>query len=120
MSIVIKGFDLPKSCSDCPLEIDGKCGGLAGEPLREGFRANIDRPLFCPLEKEVEYKPPIPLTTDEAFAVANHIDTTLFDSVRNDTEIDSMTWLRNIVHAYEKLCQYSGYTGLTENEGDES
>lgn len=58
------------------------------------------------------------LTPNEAYAVANHIDTTLFDSIRNDTEIDSMAWLRNIVHAYEKLCQYSGYVGMTESEGD--
>lgn len=56
------------------------------------------------------------LTKAEAMAVANHIDSTLFQSIRDDTEIDSMTWLRNIVRAYEKLCAYSGYVGLTESE----
>ena len=56
------------------------------------------------------------LTKDEAYAVANHIDMTLYQAIRDDTDIDSMTWLRSIVHAYEKLCAYSGYVGLTEEE----
>lgn len=60
-----------------------------------------------------------PLTKDEAYAVANHIDLTLYDSIRTDTDIDSMKWLRNIVHAYEKLCAYSGYVGLTEPDPEE-
>ncbi len=59
------------------------------------------------------------LTPNEAYAVANLIDMTLINSIRDDTDIDSMTWLRNVIHAYEKLCQYSGYVGLTEHEGDE-
>lgn len=59
------------------------------------------------------------LTKDEAFAVANHIDATLIETIRNDTDIDSMKWLRGMIHAYEKLCQYSGYVGMTESEGDE-
>lgn len=54
------------------------------------------------------------LTKDEAFAVANHIDMTLFDAIRTDTEIDSLQWLINMVHAYEKLCDFSGYVGLTD------
>ena len=59
------------------------------------------------------------LTKNEAFAIAQHIDFTLFDTIRTDTDIASMTWLRNIIHAYEKLCEYSGYVGVTENpEGE--
>lgn len=58
------------------------------------------------------------LTKAEAMAVASHIDATLFQAIRDDTEIDSMTWLRNIVRAYEKLCAYSGYVGLTESPED--
>ena len=59
------------------------------------------------------------LTKNEAFAIAQHIDFTLIDTIRTDTDIDSMTWLRNIIHAYEKLCEYSGYVGVTENpEGE--
>lgn len=34
--------------------------------------------------------------------------------IREDTDIDSLQWLRNVVHAYEKLCEYSGYNGVTE------
>lgn len=58
----------------------------------------------------------VTLTKDEAYAVAAHIDGTLFDSIRNDTDIDSMQWLRNIIHAYEKLCKGGGYVGLTEEQ----
>lgn len=116
MSIVIKGFNLPNSCADCPLEIDGRCGGLAGEPLPDGYLGKIDRPMVCPLEEDATG---IVLTKDEAFAVANHIDATLIETIRTDTDIDSMKWLRGVIHAYEKLCQYSGYVGMTESEGDE-
>lgn len=59
------------------------------------------------------------LTKDEAYAIANHIDFTLIDTIRNDTDIDSVQWLRNIVHGYEKLCEYSGYVGLTEDGEEE-
>jgi hypothetical protein len=57
----------------------------------------------------------IDLTKDEAYALADFIDTGLYDRIRNDVDIDSMKWLRNIVHAYEKLCLYSGYVGLTDD-----
>lgn len=56
------------------------------------------------------------LTKDEALAIANHIDLTLIDSIRNDADIDSLQWLRNIIHGYEKLCQYCGYCGYTEQK----
>lgn len=58
------------------------------------------------------------LTKDEAFAVADHIDHSLFDMIRNDTGIDSMRWLCSVVSAYRKLCEYSGYVGDTEHEED--
>ena len=54
------------------------------------------------------------LTKDECYAVAELIDINLFDMIRNDTDIDSMRWLRNVVGAYEKLCRRSGYRGETE------
>ena len=57
----------------------------------------------------------IELAKDEAYSLADFICMNLIDSIRNDTEIDSMQWLRNIVHAYEKLCEYSGYKGYTED-----
>lgn len=56
------------------------------------------------------------LTKGEAYAVAAHIDATLYDSIRNDPDIDNMTWLWNIIHAYEKLCAYGEYVGLTEEK----
>lgn len=56
------------------------------------------------------------LTKDEAFAVADFIDGNLFDCIRNDTDIDSVQWLRNVLHAYEKMCAASGYVGTTESE----
>lgn len=49
------------------------------------------------------------LTKGEAHAVAEMIDMNLLDTIRNDVDIDSMLWLRRIVHAFEKLCKYSGY-----------
>lgn len=56
------------------------------------------------------------ITRSEAYAVASHIDATLFQAIRDDTEIDSMPWLRAMIHAYEKMCKASGYVGLTEQE----
>lgn len=58
------------------------------------------------------------LSKKEAFAVAEFIDCNLFDYIRNDTDVDSMGWLRNVLHAYEKMCKASGYVGTTESEND--
>lgn len=117
MSFVVKGFDLPICCADCPLEIDGKCGGLAGEKLPDGYLGRIDRPMVCPLEDDVTG---IVLTEDEAYSLAEFIDMSLISYIRDDTDVDSIQWLRNMVHAYEKLCRHGDYVGITENEGDES
>lgn len=56
----------------------------------------------------------IDLTKDEAYSLAEVVDTLLLDCIRSDAEIDSNQWLRNVIHAYEKLCDYSGYNGVTE------
>lgn len=64
----------------------------------------------------VTITPECSLTKDEAFAVADFIDGNLYDCIRNDTDIDSMQWLRNVLHAYEKMCVASGYVGATESE----
>lgn len=53
------------------------------------------------------------LTKHEAYALAEIIDMNLFDIIRNDAEIDSLQWLCNVLSAYGKLCQYSGFLGLT-------
>lgn len=55
----------------------------------------------------------------EASAVAQHIDSTIFDYIRNDTDIDSLNWLINIIEAYKKLCRISGYVGMSENGKEE-
>lgn len=68
-------------------------------------------------DKQGKHEPQsIDLTKDEAYAIANHIDSTLIEEIRSDVDIDSMQWLRNIIHGYEKLCRMSGYVGLTESE----
>ena len=60
------------------------------------------------------------LSKKEAYAVAEFIDCNLLDYIRSDTNIDSMGWLRHIVHAYEKMCEASGFVGLTEQaEGED-
>ena len=58
------------------------------------------------------------LTKDEAYAVAEFIDGNLYNYIRSDEEIDSMQWLRSVLHAYEKMCAAGGYVGTTESEND--
>ena len=43
------------------------------------------------------------LTIDECESLANLIEASLFDVIRNDTEIDSFVWLCNICSAYRKM-----------------
>ena len=61
----------------------------------------------------------VELTKGEAHAVAEFIDMNLIDTIRNDTDIDSMLWLRRIIHAFEKLCKYSGYDSRYADEEEE-
>ena len=64
----------------------------------------------------------IDLTKAEAYAVADIIDTYNFQMIRDDPDIDNMSWLRNILSAFDKLCDVSGYQGVTdqrEGEDDE-
>ena len=56
------------------------------------------------------------LTKQEAYAVCDVVAMTLFELIREDTEMDSLQWLRNVIHGYEKLCKYSGYIGVTEDD----
>lgn len=55
------------------------------------------------------------ITKDEAYSLADFIDTNLINDIRDDPDCDCLKWLRNVIHGYEKLCQYSGYVGLTED-----
>ena len=54
------------------------------------------------------------LTKDEAYAVAEFIDANIFDAIRTDTDWDSFQALRNLIHAYEKCKEQSGYVGVTD------
>lgn len=56
------------------------------------------------------------LTRDEAYAVCDVFSMSILDMIRNDPELDSLQWLRNAIHGYEKLCGYSGYIGVTEDD----
>lgn len=63
------------------------------------------------------------LTKSEAYAVAEFIDMNIFTAIRNDIDWDSFPALRNLVHAYEKCCEVSGFVGLydlTKGEDDEA
>lgn len=66
----------------------------------------------------VTITPECSLTKDEAYAVAEFIDGNLYNYIRSDEEIDSMQWLRSVLHAYEKMCAAGGYVGTTESEND--
>lgn len=54
------------------------------------------------------------LTKGEAYAVAEFIDMNIFSAIRSDEDWDSVQNLRNLIHAYEKCCEVSGYVGVTE------
>ena len=56
------------------------------------------------------------LTKNEAYAIAEFIDTYLFDAIRLDTDWDSIYNLRSLIHGYEKCCEISGYVGVTDQE----
>jgi len=61
----------------------------------------------------------VKLTKGEAYSLAEFIDMSLIDFIRDNTDMDSMAWLKNMVNAYVKLCKYSGFIGLTENHDDD-
>lgn len=48
------------------------------------------------------------LTSSEAVILAEFIEMNLLDNIRNDTEIDNMDWLIEMVHVYEKLINFGG------------
>lgn len=87
-----------------------------GEPDAENLYEKLIEKLDA-IPKEASIKKPAEgclLTKEEAYSVANLIDMALFDAIRNDVEADSMKWLVNVARAYEKMCEASGYVGVTE------
>ena len=60
------------------------------------------------------------LTKGEAYAVADFINLNLIETIRNDTDIDSMLWLRRVIHAYDKLEKYGDYdAGYADEEKED-
>lgn len=45
----------------------------------------------------------VQITKDEAASLADFIEGYLLDHIREDIYIDSMQWLSNIVHVYDKV-----------------
>lgn len=52
------------------------------------------------------------LTQDEASIIAELIDVNLFNIIRSNKELDSMTWLRSVFKIYDKLAEYCGYISI--------
>ena len=57
----------------------------------------------------------IPFTLDECKNLADYIELTLFETIRNDPEIDNIEWLVSIMSAYTKLVNVAEI--LKEAEG---
>lgn len=51
----------------------------------------------------------VELTKGEANAIAELIDRAVYKEIRDDSDIENIQWIRNIIHGYDKLCEYSGY-----------
>jgi len=51
----------------------------------------------------------------EAYSISEYIDLSIFNHIRNDTDIDNVRWLINIVGVYKKMCRISGYVGTGDN-----
>lgn len=58
----------------------------------------------------------IPFTLDECKNLAEHIELTLFETIRNDPEIDNIEWLVCMISAYTKLIKAA--EKLKETEGE--
>lgn len=56
----------------------------------------------------------IDIEKDEAYAIAEFIDFYFYQAIRDNPDIDSMRWAKNVIHVYEKFCKASGYVGTTE------
>ena len=48
------------------------------------------------------------LTEQEAFAIAEFINSYLFTAIKQD-EINNIEWLATLIHGYEKLSEYCKY-----------
>lgn len=64
------------------------------------------------IEQVEKKKKMLNLTETEAKNVAEFIELYLIESIRNDPDIDNLMWLFDMMHAFEKLCEYSGYESM--------
>ena len=111
-------------CEDCPYYKTADCNKLyeyASELIEsklstdEAYSEAMDK--IDVLATELATLRATEITPDEAYSLAELIDMDLIDHIRNDTDVDSMRWLINIVHAFEKLCKKSGFQSLTADMG---
>lgn len=86
----------------------------AEEPVLEELEEFVDEPEEIIIDDESI--PLCILDPDVAYSVAEFIDCNLFEAIRKDTEWDSLRALKNILHAYELMCEVSGYRGATEDD----
>ena len=52
------------------------------------------------------------LTKEEATAIAKFIDTSLVNVIRS-VDVCDMGFVCDLIHGYEKLCEFSGYVSVT-------
>lgn len=58
------------------------------------------------------------LTEQEAFNVADFINSYLFTAIKQD-EINNIEWLATLIHGYEKLSEYCKYDECHSDEPEE-
>lgn len=57
------------------------------------------------------------LTEQEAFNVADFINSYLFTAIKQD-EINNIEWLATLIHGYEKLSEYCKYDECYDHSGE--
>lgn len=65
-------------------------GGFGGDNC-------VETPQFTQTDYHV-----VILTQDEAVSLADFLEIHLIDDIRNDTDIDSLEWLANMISIYKK------------------
>lgn len=58
------------------------------------------------------------LTKNEAYSLADFLNWSLIPYISGDDEVDSMEWLCNVVNAFQKLCEFSGYKWRSTDENN--
>lgn len=53
------------------------------------------------------------ITKTEAKVLCEFIEGNILDNIRNDTDIDNMSWLVTIIDLFKRMADFSEYDGLT-------